>query len=225
MISRHVYCEDALDWLKKAGPFTDCSFVASLPDFSEFPQYNLPLWKDWFVQAARLILSSCPDEGVTIFCQSDVRVEGSWVDKAYLCQLAADQLGQHLWWHKIVCRSPAGTVTRGRPAYSHLLCFSSQKPRGEVHPSADVLSEAGEKVWVRGMGLSTCLSIGQFILKQTSSKTVINPFCGQGSMLAVANYLGLEAIGIERSPKRAQLARELSLNESGRAWQKRSAPL
>jgi tRNA/tmRNA/rRNA uracil-C5-methylase (TrmA/RlmC/RlmD family) len=38
---------------------------------------------------------------------------------------------------------------------------------------------------------------------------VVDPFCGVGTVLAVANTLGLGAIGVERNRKRAEEARAL----------------
>jgi tRNA G10 N-methylase Trm11 len=40
---------------------------------------------------------------------------------------------------------------------------------------------------------------------------VVDPFCGLGSALAVANALGMDAIGVELSRKRAEKARELKV--------------
>ena len=79
--------------------------------------------------------------------------------------------------------------------------------------------DIGDKTWERGMGLEACLMIGKFIKEQTNTKTLINPFCGQGSMLAVANKFGLSAIGIERSVKRAELARVLTINDSSTSFE------
>lgn len=216
---RSVYCEDALRWLHAQNEITGASFVASLPDISEFPNFSMEEWKTWFTQTVSLILSRCPDQGVCVFFQSDIKVNGVWIDKGYLCQKTAEALGHELLWHKIVCRVPAGQPTFGRPAYSHLLCFSKGLRLTDLsRATADVLPESGEKTWQRGMGLETCLSVARFIAEQTSSHTVVNPFCGEGSMLAAANALGLHAIGIERSPKRAEKSRRQSLSLDHKSW-------
>lgn len=218
-INRIVYCEDALVWLLSQDVLPNSSLVASMPDISEFPHFDTFEWKTWFTETAELILSKTPEDGVTIFYQSDIKVQGEWFDKGYLCQKAAEKLGHRLLWHKIVCRTSPGIATFGRPSYSHLLCFSKKLRLTDLSKSsADVLPELGEKTWERGMGLATCLSIAKFILEQTQTKTVINPFCGEGSMLAAANALGLEAIGIERSPKRAEKSRRLGITEDYKNW-------
>lgn len=219
-INRTVHCDDALNWLLNNPVLEGSSLLASMPDISEFHGKSLKAWKEWFFQSASLILSRTPDEGVTIFYQSDIKIEGVWVDKSYICQKAAEVLGHELLWHKIVCRVQPGKVTFGRPSYSHILCFSKSLRILDLgHSTADVIPDIGDKTWERGMGLEACLMIGKFIKEQTSTKTLINPFCGQGSMLAVANKLGLSAIGIERSVKRAELARVLAINDSSTAFE------
>lgn len=216
--NRTIYCEDALQWLSHQSDLTHASLVASLPDFSEFPSLTLSEWKIWFIQAAKLILSKTPEDGVTLFYQSDIKHEGLWVDKGHLCQKAAEEVGAELLWHKIICRSPAGIATFGRPSYSHMLCFSKKLKSDVAKSTADVLPDMGEKTWQRGMGLNACLMAAKFIAEQTSSKKVINPFCGMGSMLAAANLFGLEAIGIERSPKRAEQAGRLEISQDRKEW-------
>jgi hypothetical protein len=124
-------------------------------------------------------------------------------------QKAAEAEGFETLWHKVVCRTKPGNITFGRPAYSHLLCFSRGLRLNLQKSSADVLPEAGVTTWTRGMGGEACLLACRFILEHTSTRTVVNPFCGHGTVLAVANSLGLDAIGIEHSPKRARKARTL----------------
>jgi hypothetical protein len=192
-----------------------CSFITSMPDASEFTSLSLAEWKEWFVRAATLVLSRCPDEGVAIFYQTDIKKEGTWVDKGYLCQKAAEQTGHALLWHKIVCRAPAGSVTFGRPSYSHILCFS-RRVRAEVSRStADVIAKAGEVTWTRGMGVDACRLACRFVLENTLTRTIVDPFCGHGTVLAVANELGLDAIGVELGPKRARKARNLKVDDAG----------
>jgi len=206
---RTVHCEDALTWLTAQPVLTGCSAVASLPDASEFPTLSLAEWKAWFIRAAALVMSRVPDDGVALFYQTDVKEEGLWVDKGYLVSRAAEEAGFGLLWHKVVCRRAPGTVTFGRPAYSHMLCFSKGVRADMAKSTADVLPEAGEVTWTRGMGVEACLVACRFILEQTTTRTVVDPFCGHGTVLAVANALGLDAVGVELSRKRARKARNL----------------
>ena len=181
-----------------------------MPDYSEFPGQPVADWKAWFGEAARLILSCTWDEGVTIFFQTDIKHAGTWVDKGYLCQRAAEELGVALLWHRIVCRIPAGSPSFGRPGYSHLLCFSRGLRVPPDRAGRDVLPAAGNKTWPRGMGLEACRMVCRYVREHTASHTLVAPFCGQGQVLAVANELGLNAIGIELSRKRAEQARAMT---------------
>ena len=217
--NRIVYCEDAIPWLSSSPVLEGCSLVGTMPDFSEFPSFTLEEWKNWFTETAKLIMSKCPDDGVSIFYQTDIKIEGHWVDKSYFIQKAAESLGLNLLWHKIVCRAPAGIVTFGMPSYSHILCFSKNILALVSKSSTDILPDMGEKTWVRGMGLNASLMIAKFIATQTNSHTIVNPFCGQGAVLAGANAYGLKAIGIERSPKRALKSKTLRISKDFKSWE------
>jgi hypothetical protein len=209
---RTVHQADALEWLEQ-NKLPGCSLVASIPDYSEFPSLSLAEWQAWFVGAASAVLRACPPEGVAIFYQRDIKHEGAWIDKSYLCQMAADQEGVALLWHKIVVRSPPGIITFGKPSFSHLLCFSRGLRLDLAHSTTDLLPSAGKASWPRGMGQDVCAMICDFILTQTTTRTLVAPFCGEGALLAVAEGAGLQAIGIEKSRKRAERAREISLEE------------
>lgn len=203
---REVYCQDALSWLEERGVLEGSSLVTSLPDFSEFPHLTLERWQEWFIRAAGRVLQSTPPQGVCIFYQSDVKCQGCWIDKGFLCQLAARESGYALLWHKVVARVPPGTPTFGRPGYSHMLCFSKELRPPLEFSSADIIPERGRSNWSRGLGLEVCRFICRYLLKCTSTRRLVAPFCGQGLLLAMANQMGLEAVGIELSPKRARKA-------------------
>jgi tRNA/tmRNA/rRNA uracil-C5-methylase (TrmA/RlmC/RlmD family) len=60
------------------------------------------------------------------------------------------------------------------------------------------------------MGRDACAAVVRFLVQHTRCRTVVDPFCGMGTALAVANEFGLNAVGVERSAKRARKARELA---------------
>lgn len=206
-----MHCADARVWLAQQPSFAGCSFITSLPDVSELGGVSLPDWKRWFVDAARQVLDLCPDDGVAIFYQSDIKKDGVWVDKGYLCSRAAEEAGCNVLWHKIVCRKPAGALTFGRPAYSHMLCFSRGVRLDLSRATPDVLPDPGESNWTRGMGDKACRLACRYVLENTTTRTVVDPYCGRGMVLAVANEVGLDAVGVELSGKRARQARALSV--------------
>jgi hypothetical protein len=211
---RTVECAEAVAWLTGRPELRGCSVITSLPDVSEFPTLSLAEWKQWFVSTAALVMAKVPGDGAALFYQTDVKKAGAWVDKGYLISKAAEQAGCETLFHKVVCRRPPGTVTFGRPAYSHLLGFSRGLRVDLGRATADVLADAGEVTWTRGMGVQACLAACRFVLEHTKSRTVVDPFCGHGTVLAVANALGLDAVGVELSRKRAQKARSLRVAAS-----------
>lgn len=184
------------------------SVVTSLPDVSEL-SLSLDDWKTWFVDAAKVVMRWVSADGVAIFFQSDIRHNGVWVDKGYLVQRAAEDVGAQLRWHRIVCRKPPGTRSLGRPSYSHLLCFGMGAGKKESKILPDVLPSAGEMPWSRAMGVEACRLACDYLLAETDTQTVVDPFCGKGTLLAVANAMGLNAVGVELSQKRCRAARNL----------------
>jgi hypothetical protein len=205
--SRDIVHGDALAWLDANPARPDVSVVTSLPDVSEL-ELGFDGWREWFVATAARILRWIPDEGVAIFYQSDIRRSGTWVDKGFLVQRAGEETGAALLWHRIVCRRPAGTPTLGRASYSHMLCFA-KAPRPATKPAPDVLPDAGTMPWSKAMGAEACRVACRYLLDETRTRVVVDPFCGKGTVLAVANELGLDAIGVERSAKRCRAAKSL----------------
>jgi hypothetical protein len=213
-----VYQADGPTWLLENSLTSSQAIVTSMPDASELPRLGFDGWRSWFVETSALLCSRVADEAVAIFFQTDIKREGLWVDKGYLVQLGAERAGAPLLWHKVVCRAPAGTTTFGRPAYAHLLCFSKGLRLPTAHSFADVVPELGSMPWPRAMGTRACAEICKFLLSHTSCRTVVDPFCGIGTLLAIANNHGLDAIGVEISAKRARRARALQIDEvPGRA--------
>lgn len=208
---REVWCEDALGWLERQGTLVGCSLITSLPDVSGMPGLGLDGWRRWFIGAAELVLDATPDAGVSIFYQTDIKVDGTWVDKSYLCHRAAERAGAALLWHRIVCRKPAGENNFGRPAYSHLLCYSRAVRDRGARAYPDVLPATGLMTWTQAMGVEACRMACGYVLSHTGTRTVVDPFCGMGTVLAVANSMGLGAIGVEIVAKRARRARRLTV--------------
>jgi hypothetical protein len=213
---RVVHAGDAITWLAEHAPLSRCSLITSLPDVSGLPQLSLEQWKSWFIEAARLCLEATPDDGVTIFYQTDIKHAGTWVDKAYLCQKAAERCETALLWHRVVCRRPPGQPIWGRPGYTHLLCFSRGVRDVSTPAYADVLPGTGHMTWSQAMGVNACELACDYVRSHTQSHTVVDPFCGVGTVLAVANHRGLHALGVEITAKRVRKARNLQLPQLDR---------
>ena len=210
--SRRIIQAEALAWLAENPAAPGTSVITSLPDVSEVPERGFEGWEAWFGEAARAVLRWVPEPGLVIFFQSDIRRDGTWVDKGYLVQRAAEAEGRTLLWHKVVCRVAPGTITHGRAGYSHLLCFSHAPRSSITHPGPDVLPDAGHKPWSKAMGVAACRLACRFLREETETKLVVDPFCGHGTALAVANHYGFEALGVELSTRKVRAARRLVLD-------------
>lgn len=208
MAARVVHHGDGLAFLREKLP-SDHAIVTSLPDHSELPLLGLEGWRRWFKDAAELACRQVADDAVAIFYQTDVKFEGRWIDKAYLVSRGAEAAGSATLWHKVVCRVQPGATTFGRPAYAHMLCFSRGLRLATGRSSPDVLPGLGAMPWPRAMGVEACNAVCRFLIADTACRTVVDPFCGHGTMLAVANAHGLDAVGVELSAKRAEKARRL----------------
>jgi hypothetical protein len=65
---------------------------------------------------------------------------------------------------------------------------------------------------VKAMGVNACLDACRFVLSETTTRTIVDPFCGFGTVLAVANALGMNAVGVDLSARMCRSARELQID-------------
>lgn len=208
--SREVHCAEAIAWMKTRGVIPGACAVTSLPDVSEV-RLAVPQWRTWFLEAVRVVIETVPSDSAAIFFQTDIKHEGVWIDKGGLVVRAAEDAGAHLLFHKIVCRREPGLLTYGRPGYTHLIAVSREMKCPDVLPLPDVIVDAGRLTWVRAMGIRAAAHAVRFARDQASAKIIFDPFCGVGTTLAVANSLGLDALGVEKSRKRSEQARALTV--------------
>lgn len=211
---RSVHESEALAWLERNPAEPGTSVVTSLPDVSELQGRHFARWRSWFLDAAERVIRWVPADGVAIFFQSDILERGVWVDKSYLVQRAAEAAEAALVWHKIVCRVPPGSVSRGRAGYSHLVCLAGAARPAPRVPAPDVLPELGAMPSQKAMGVAACELACRYLLDETPTRVVVDPFCGQGTLLAVANALGLAAVGIDRNGRACRAARKLTVELS-----------
>lgn len=219
--TREVICADAMEWFHTLDALPG-HVVTGIPDISELTLDSTE-YKAWFVDAATVILRLTPADGCTIFVQTDCRimrgkthVQEAWLDKSFLCQLAASRVpGCRLLWHKISLISDVGCRKFHKPAYSHVLCFGKADLLLHEKLLTPDVSHRGSLVWSRGTGIGATQMAVDFC-RQLGARTIVDPFCGQGTVLAAANCAGLDAVGVEISAKRCRAAQRLQLDESGR---------
>lgn len=57
------------------------------------------------------------------------------------------------------------------------------------------------------MGVEACRVACQYLRDETQTRTIVDPFCGRGTVLAVANELGFDSVGIDVNARRCRAAR------------------
>lgn len=213
MPAREVHCTDAIPWMRARGPIAGACAVTSLPDVSEL---NLPLlaWREWFLNAVQLVLHSVEDNRAALFFQSDIKHENVWIDKGAMVIRAAEDAGAQVLFHKIVARRQPGLLTYGRPGYTHLIAVSRRLTCPDVLPIPDIIVDPGRQPWVRAMGIRAAAHAIRFARDHARASLIFDPFCGVGTTLAVANALGLDALGLEKSRKRSEQSRTLSFDSA-----------
>eukprot|EP01032_Pedospumella_encystans_P015450 gene15450-17670_t len=70
----------------------------------------------------------------------------------------------------------------------------------------------GHMLWPKGIGLDSCFVGIMFLIDVANATGIIDPFAGQGTVLAMANSVGLPSIGVEISPKRCRKANNLEID-------------
>eukprot|EP00747_Dinoflagellata_sp_TGD_P129954 gnl/TRDRNA2_/TRDRNA2_174764_c18_seq1.p1 gnl/TRDRNA2_/TRDRNA2_174764_c18~~gnl/TRDRNA2_/TRDRNA2_174764_c18_seq1.p1 ORF type:complete len:171 (+),score=30.38 gnl/TRDRNA2_/TRDRNA2_174764_c18_seq1:230-742(+) len=148
-------------------------------------------------------------------------------------QAAKEVEGIRLWWHKI---AHFGTVDKAGPGhtvrFTHLLCFWRDDISSDTAVAvagnltkrrkldADQLDDGGmiPDVVFRGSKprlkhSAPCMGVHviQLAMKWLKRRVrginlVIDPFCGAGTVLAIANAMGLDALGVDICPKRCRQA-------------------
>jgi hypothetical protein len=208
-----VICADAISWLNEVHEIPGY-VVTSLPDFRAM-NMDVEKWRTWFYDVVHLIMQKLPDGHCAIFYQTDSKVRGpnvegkweqlEWIDKSVIVHNAASSVpGVKLLWHKIMDRTN-DEYMRANVGFSHLLCFG--KNRGmtmERNEIPDVL-ERGELIYKNSVGINPCM-IATLFCRSAGAQQIVDPFCGKGSFLMAANYMGMDALGIDINKKCARQA-------------------
>jgi hypothetical protein len=207
---REIICADAIAWMQTRRRIDGACAVTSLPDVSEIGK-SLPVWREWFSNAVRLVVDAVPDDSAALFFQSDIKRDGVWIDKGALVIRAAEDAGARVLFHKIICRRPPGMLTQGRPGFTHLIAVSRTMKCPDILLIPDVIADAGRSLWIRAAGVRATAHAVRFARDQVGAKLIFDPFCGVGTIPAVANALGLDALGVELAKKRCEQSREQSV--------------
>jgi hypothetical protein len=201
-MSRELINDDAVAWIRRQKMIPNiitgfCDLDETSLDFEEY----LKMVK----QMARLALARLHPQGYAIFIQTDRKYQGQWVSKPFILMQAAKEAGVKLLWHKIILHREVGKVDTYRPGYAHMLCFSRDGGPGAATP--DVMPP-GTKSYKNATPEEPALMAAAFIKRYSKAPLVIvDPFVGRGTVMAIANALGMDGVGIDIDPTQLELAR------------------
>lgn len=184
------------------------------------------IYKEWFVNTVTLIMSKLKKGQYAIFLQSDTKIIDKqdnvleYIDKSHLCSMGAFNNDCKMMFHKLCTRGNSSDDKEvykrsvGRPNFSHLICYgkgSEAKYFSNAYATPDI-NDRGDMLWSKGIGLDSCLLGLAFLRDTVNAKFIIDPFCGVGTVPAMANSIGISSLGIEISSKRCRQARKLDLD-------------
>lgn len=202
-MAKEIVCADALDWL--AGNRA-AAIVTSPPDAEEIGA-TPDEWRAWFLGA----LAACfaASEGPVVVYVTDRKAGGRLHSKAGLVLRAAAEANAPQAWHKIALRREVGQTDIHRPTFSHLIAFGARP--GAATP--DVIRR-GATLYPNGTGLIAARVAVQWAAgAMRRGGAIVDPFCGRGTIPAVAEALGVPAIGVDLDPDQCRRAAALSLRQ------------
>lgn len=227
---REVIQADAVEWLRSSDALFPGSVFTGIPDISDIPEIKqikdtkvkTERYIEWFKSVVELILGRLADGQYCIFSQTDAKLIDkhgcliSWIDKSHLCSTVADLHNCTLCWHKIAvntelsdsdAKSSNASASQYRPAYTHILCYGKRITttpyRAGLFLTSDVINR-GSMLWEKATGIDACILGIAFLINVVQCEEVLNLFCGHGTILAVANYFHLKAVGVEILPSRVK---------------------
>jgi hypothetical protein len=210
-VSREVIHSDALYWLRNQTVIANVvTGICDMDDMDSGKKMSHEEYLKFFQTAARLIMEKVDPEGYVIFIQTSRKYQRSLIDKSFLLSKIAEQVGLKMIWHKIVLQREVDARDLYRPTYSHMLCYSKRGTTGAATPDVIPVSK---KLYKNGTPIEAAVRAIRFIKAHTGSEPIIvDPFVGRGTVLAVANALGMSAIGIDMDERQVEYARRLKLD-------------
>lgn len=171
-------------------------------------EVGLPMegWVAWVEETCRVLIDSLAEQGTIVFYQTDRKYKGVLIDKKTLISKCFHQEDFVTVFSKIVLKQKPETINLFRPTFTNLFGFSREPGTGRA--TADVIN-AGAMMYKNAMGLNACRTAVEFIQNKTGANTIVDPFCGQGSVLAIANDMGLGAIGVDIDAEQVAKAKKL----------------
>lgn len=200
-VLKTIICADSFEWMPANR--NQGSILTSLPDASEIGMDDLAEYDKWLRRAAAEIFATASEGCPVIFIQTDRRKDGRQFSKANLLMNIAAELGWFLLWHKIELTAEVGKSNLYRPTFRNMVCFGRGK-MSAGQATADVVPKS-KRLYDMAFGFDAARACLEFCKK--FSNRVLDPFCGYGTTLHVAEDLGMDSVGVDISPECCEVAR------------------
>ena len=202
-MSATIICDNAMTWLQKQDSLDN--IVTGICDFDEMPDITgMNDYIEFYTEILDLIFSKLKDGCYAIFIQTDRKYQKSWIDKSYITTSIAQKHKIKTIWHKIVLHREVDKTDLHRPTYAHMLCYSKNGTTGEATPDVIPVSK---KIYKNGTPPLAAKRALKFISRYSTSKIVVDPFVGKGTIPLLASELNLDSIGIDIDPEQCDEAR------------------
>lgn len=197
---RTVICGDSLKLLKNFK--NQKCIITSLPDPEEI-DIAISEYAEWVEQVVGYLQKCLTKDGVIFFYQTNRKYKGTIIDKNTLISSLFIKNRFSKIMEKIVLKQEPNIINRYRPTYTNLFAFGWYLKAGE--PTPDVIY-AGEMIYKNAMGQNAIKFCLDYVKKYVETTVIFDPFCGQGSVLKMANEYGYDAIGIDILPEQCKIA-------------------
>ena len=187
---RDVYCADSNDWLN-GKKFK--IIITSLPDMEEVGLSYLE-WREWIIKTSKNLIDSLYNDSIIFFYQTDRKYDGQIIDKKTLISSVFLENGFNNILSKIILKREPNKIDLFRPTYTNLFAFSKNIKSGKA--TADVI-HSGKMIYKNAMGFNAVECCINFIKSKKIEGNILDPFCGQGSVLKISNDLGFNSIGVD----------------------------
>lgn len=206
-MAKQIICADAIAWLE-SGACPPCAIVTSPPEAAEL-KMSIAEFAPWYQRAIELCIAAAGPGAPVIIYSTDRKADGGWLSKPALIIAAAQASGFRLLWHKIVLRREPGHIDIHRPGFTNLVAIGGADCRpGAATP--DVMHR-GHMLYPDAMGFIPARLAIEFAA--SAGLPIVDPFCGRGTVPAIADALGLETIGIDIDAEQCAHAQSLTLQE------------
>lgn len=205
-MSRKIITADSLEWLSTQKDGSIPNVITGICDLDEIDM-DVNEYIKFFNKIGTLIFQKLNPAGYAIFIQTDRKYQREWIDKSYMLTDLAYKHGYKMVWHKIVLHRDVDKTDLHRPCYAHMLCYTKTGTSGAATP--DVIPVSG-RLYKNGTPIEAAVRAVEFVKRYTKAGPyILDPFVGQGTIPAVANAFGLNAVGIDIDATQAAKAEKM----------------